>query len=296
MRSKKQEYVKELVEWGESIEASLTSIEQDTGEWKAWKKDFSDWKEKARDVSQQDTISDEDIQRLQLQAKKLLDVLQQFNTSEEHRATDSVPIGKHTLPPLPYSYDALEPYISKEIMKLHHDQHHQSYVEGLNEAEQQLQQLRKTGKNRLIRYWLRQQAFHGSGHFLHTIFWNSMSPNGGGKPKGDLLQRINRDFGSYSAFKRQFSEAAKSVEAVGWALLVWELRSGRLAIQTAEKHQQMALWDVIPILLLDVWEHAYYLQYDNKRGEYVDNWWNIVNWRNAEKRFNRVKNLTWELF
>ncbi|WP_245805806.1 superoxide dismutase [Bacillus alkalicellulosilyticus] len=204
-----------------------------------------------------------------------------------------VTIGGHTLPPLPYDYAALEPYIEKEIMQLHHTKHHQSYVDGLNKAEKELQKARKTGNFDLVKHWERELAFHGAGHYLHTIFWNVMSPRGGGEPKGDIADYIKRDFGSFDQFKKHFSEAAKNVEAVGWAILVWAPRSHRLEILTAEKHQNLSQWDVIPLLPLDVWEHAYYLQYKNERAEYVKNWWNVVNWPHVNERFQQASRIMW---
>ncbi|MBO9597501.1 MAG: superoxide dismutase, partial [Cohnella sp.] len=129
----------------------------------------------------------------------------------------AVPIGGHTLPPLPYSYKALEPWIDERTMKIHHDKHHQSYVDGLNKAEVKLAEARKSGDFDLVKHWERELAFNGAGHYLHTIFWDSMSPKGGGKPSGLLLQDIERSFGSFDAFKKQFTEAANKVEGGGWA-------------------------------------------------------------------------------
>ena len=205
-----------------------------------------------------------------------------------------VPIGEHKLPPLPYSYDALQPYIDNEIMKLHHQKHHQSYVDGLNKAEREMEKARRNNDYHLIKHWEREAAFHGAGHYLHTIFWDIMNPKGGGKPKGDLLKAIKKSFHSFDAFKKHFSEAAKNVEGVGWAILVWSPRSHRLEILQSEKHQVLTQWDVIPLLVLDVWEHAYYLQYKNNRDEYVDNWWNVVCWDSVSKRFDQAKKLTWQ--
>lgn len=210
--------------------------------------------------------------------------------------TTAVPIGGHTLPPLPYAYDALEPYIHQEIMRLHHDKHHQSYVDGLNKAEKEMQKARKTGNYELIKHWEREAAFHGAGHYLHTIFWSVMSPDGGGKPSGMLMREINQSFGSFEQFKQHFSEAAKNVEGVGWAILVWSPRARRLEILQAEKHQNLSQWDVIPLLTLDVWEHAYYLQYKNDRKKYVENWWNIVNWKEVERRFHEAQQVKWKPF
>ncbi|WP_010284340.1 superoxide dismutase [Bacillus timonensis] len=207
-----------------------------------------------------------------------------------------VGIGQHTLPPLPYAYNALEPFISEEIMKLHHDKHHKSYVDGLNKAEKMMEKARDTGDYELLKHWEREAAFNGSGHYLHTIFWNVMKPKGGGMPGRNLLRQINRDFGSFEAFKRHFSEAANKVEGVGWAILVWSPRAGHLEILQAERHQFMTQWDTIPLLVLDVWEHAYYLQYKNVRADYVKNWWNIVNWDEVEHRFNEASKLQWKQY
>jgi Fe-Mn family superoxide dismutase len=229
----------------------------------------------------------ETVEALYEQAERLNAVRQQGQ---------QVPIGGHVLPPLPYAYDALEPYISQEIMKLHHTKHHQSYVDGLNKAEKMMQKAREANDYELLKHWEREAAFHGSGHYLHTIFWNNMTPNGGGKPRGELLQQINQDFGSFEKFKKHLTEAADKVEGVGWALLVWSPRSHRLEILQTEKHQLMTQWDTIPLLVLDVWEHAYYLQYKNDRASYINNWWNIVNWRYVEQRFKEASKLHWQPF
>ena len=214
-------------------------------------------------------------------------------SAAEPASAASVPIGGHTLPPLPYTYNALEPYIDEKTMRIHHDKHHLSYVEGLNTAEKKLEEARKTGNFELVKHWERELAFNGAGHYLHTLFWNVMSPKGGGKPTGALLDEINRSFGSYDAFKRQFSEAAGKVEGGGWAILVWSPRSRRLEILTAEKHQNLSQWDVIPLLPLDVWEHAYYLKHQNDRAAYVKDWWNVVNWPYVAERFAKASTVTW---
>ncbi|MFC4303060.1 superoxide dismutase [Cohnella boryungensis] len=204
-----------------------------------------------------------------------------------------VPIGGHTLPPLPYSYKALEPYIDEKTMRIHHDKHHQAYVNDLNKAEKKLEEARRTGDFELVKHWERELAFNGAGHYLHTLFWDVMSPRGGGKPSGPLLEEINRSFGSYDAFKKQFSEAAAKVEGGGWAILVWSPRSHRLEILTAEKHQNLSQWDVIPLLPLDVWEHAYYLKHQNDRAAYIKDWWNVVNWPYVADRFAKARTIKW---
>lgn len=246
--------------------------------------------------------SDEKLKQLSEEAQKLYREfnpnaaigLERESVAERKEASvNRVPIGGHKLPALPYAYNALEPYIDEEIMRLHHSEHHKGYVDGLNKAEQAMKNARQKSDYDLIKHWEREAAFNGAGHYLHTIFWNVMSPKGGGDPKSALRDQIELDFGSYDKFKAHFSEAAKSVEAVGWTILVWAPRAGRLEILQAEKHQNLSQWDVVPILPLDVWEHAYYLQYKNNRGLYVDNWWNVVNWDHASQRFEQAKQLQW---
>lgn len=205
-----------------------------------------------------------------------------------------VPIGKHKLPPLPYDYSALEPYIDEQTMRLHHDEHHQSYVNGLNKAEKMMEKARQTGNYELIKHWEREAAFHGAGHYLHTIFWETMSPQGGGEPSSLLMNQIKCDFGSFDAFQIHFSNAAEKVEGSGWAILVWSPRAHRLEILQAEKHQNLTQWDVIPLLPLDVWEHAYYLKYPNRRKKYIEAWWNVVYWPEVEKRWITARQVIWK--
>jgi len=198
---------------------------------------------------------------------------------------------KYELPPLPYSYEALEPYISREIMTLHHTKHHQAYVTGANAALERLEKQRKGENPENVRGILRDLSFNLSGHKLHAVFWPNMAPagKGGGTPGGRIADQINSDFGSFEAFKKQFSDAAKNVEAVGWAILTYDAESDALIIYQVEKQNFMHPPDLPLILTLDVWEHAYYLQYKNDRASYVDNWWNVVNWDDVEKRFSKAK-------
>ena len=193
-----------------------------------------------------------------------------------------------TLAPLPYAYDALEPHIDAETMRLHQDLHHASYVQGLNRAEAKLAEARANGDFALVKHWQREAAFHGAGHFLHALFWNNMAPagnGGGGKPSGALAAQIQKDFGSYDAFKNHFSAAAAAVEASGWGVLAWQPQGGQLVILQSEKHQNLTQWGVVPLLVLDVWEHAYYLRYQNRRTAYIEAWWNIVHWADVADRF-----------
>ncbi|HID05460.1 MAG TPA: superoxide dismutase [Aigarchaeota archaeon] len=198
---------------------------------------------------------------------------------------------KYELPPLPYAYNALEPYISEEIMKVHHDKHHNAYVVGANAALERLEKQRKGESQENVRAILRDLSFNLSGHKLHSIFWPNMAPQGkgGGKPGGAIADQINKDFGSFEAFKKQFSDAAKNVEAVGWAILTYDGESYTLLIYQVEKQNFMHPPNLPLILTLDVWEHAYYLQYKNDRASYVEQWWNVVNWDDVDKRFSKAK-------
>jgi superoxide dismutase, Fe-Mn family len=187
----------------------------------------------------------------------------------------------YELPLLPYAYNALEPHIDEATLHLHHDKHHKAYVDGLNNAEAKLADAREKGDFALIKHWMRELAFHGSGHILHTLYWNTMlgaGSGGGGKPSGALLAQMEKDFGSLELFIKQFSAAAIAVEGSGWAVLVISPLSKKLEILTTEKHQNLTQWGAIPILTADVWEHAYYLKYQNKRADYIAAWWNVVNW------------------
>ena len=194
----------------------------------------------------------------------------------------------HELPPLPYAYNALEPAIDEQTMRLHHDLHHKAYVDGLNKAEEMLAKARASSDFSLVKHWEREAAFHGSGHLLHAIFWPNLAPagqGGGGEPGGALAARITADFGGFEAFRNHFSAAATQVEASGWAILALRPSDGKLVVLTAEKHQNLTQWGVVPLLVLDVWEHAYYLRYQNRRAEYVQNFWTIVNWSDVATRF-----------
>ncbi len=196
----------------------------------------------------------------------------------------------YELPPLPYDYNALEPHIDERTVRIHHDLHHAGYVKGFNNAEEKLAAARQAGDFGLVKHWARELAFHGSGHILHTLYWENMGPNGGGQPGGALAEQIARDFGSFETFKKQFTAATNAVEASGWGLLVWNpMFGGKLEVLQTEKHQDLAQWGVVPLLVCDVWEHAYYLKYQNKRPDYVEAWWNVVNWTDVAKRFDAAR-------
>jgi len=206
-------------------------------------------------------------------------------TAKASPAPVPTPGAEHGLPPLPYAYNALEPFIDEQTMRLHHDKHHAGYVKGLNTAEAALAKAREANDYSLIEYWSKKAAFNGGGHFLHTLFWGVMAPpgmGGGGEPGGDLLRAINDSFGSAESFKKHFSAAAKAVEGSGWALLHFRPMDGSLHVLQAENQHKLSPWGTIPIMGIDVWEHAYYLKYQNDRGAYVDNWWNVVSWSAVE--------------
>ena len=195
---------------------------------------------------------------------------------------------KYTLPELPYAYDALEPYYDEQTVRIHHDMHHKAYVDGLNNALAKLAEARDKGDYALIKHWEKELAFQGSGHVLHTLFWENMTPKSSGTPSGALLEQIEKDFSSFDAFQKQFSAAAGAVEGSGWAVLGWQPQLGQLLITQVEKHQDLTVWGIVPLLILDVWEHAYYLKYQNRRAEWIS-LWNIVNWEIVEKRFESAR-------
>jgi Fe-Mn family superoxide dismutase len=291
------QYVHELFEWNEQMKQFLdTDDVKDNLELWEQLEHFTELIEYTSA-----SLSDHDMLSLQSKAEEIHEQLESYFSRKQGVGNiwvekKTIPPGGHTLPELPYAYNALEPYISEEIMRLHHDKHHRSYVEGLNKAEVNLKKARDNNDFSLIKHWSRELAFHGSGHYLHTIFWKNMIPKGGGSPQGLLKKEIENYFGSFDKFKKQFSEAAKQVEGVGWAILVWSPRARHLEILQSERHMLLTQWDTIPLLVLDVWEHAYYLQYKNNRAEYVDNWWNLVNWNDVEMRYDKASEIKWPAF
>ncbi len=192
---------------------------------------------------------------------------------------------RYELPPLPYATDALEPYYDAATVALHHGTHHAAYVAGLNAALEKLQAARATGEFSAVKHLSREVAFHGGGHLLHSILWTNLTPAGGGRPQGELAAAIDRSFGSFEAFDAQLRAAANTVEGAGWGVLA-AAPTGELAILQVEKHQNQLLPAWTPILVIDVWEHAYYLKYQNRRSDFVaavlDH---LVNWRDVAARF-----------
>ncbi len=193
---------------------------------------------------------------------------------------------EHELPELPYAYDALEPHLSEQVLTWHHDTHHQGYVDGWNAAEESLAANRESGDVDGSPGALRSVTHNGSGHVLHDLFWQNMSPDGGGEPTGSLAERIEADFGSYGAWKAEFEAAAG--DAGGWALLVYDSFSNRLRNVVVDKHDQGALWGAHPILALDVWEHSYYHDYGPARGDFVEAFFAVVDWDEPTRRYERA--------
>ena len=190
----------------------------------------------------------------------------------------------YTLPPLPYGYHALEPVISKKIMELHHDKHHQAYVDGANAATDKLTKIRDGVLQTDMKAVFRDLSFHLNGHILHSVFWTNMRPPKEiNMPDNHIKQLIEKNFISYEAFKKEFSQTAISVEGSGWSILA-KGENGNLHIIQVEKHNLYHIVGFKPVLVLDVWEHAYYLDYENRRAEYVTKWWSLVNWDDVGKR------------
>ena len=196
---------------------------------------------------------------------------------------------QYTLPDLPYDYSALAPSISGAIMELHHSKHHQAYVTGANAALEQLAAARDKGDFANINKLEKDLAFNLGGHVNHSIFWTNMSPHGGDKPTGDLANLVDEHFGSFDTFMGQFAAAALGVQGSGWAALVWESIGQRPVVMQFFDQQANFPAGIVPLLLLDVWEHAYYLDYKNVRADYVKAFWNIVNWENVQKRYAVAK-------
>ncbi len=195
----------------------------------------------------------------------------------------------YTLPDLDYDYGALEPHISAQIMELHHDKHHAAYVAGANTALEKLAEAREYGNFAAINKLEKDLAFHLGGHINHSVFWKNMSPDGGGEPDGELASAIDEFFGSFDSFKSQFNEVANGIQGSGWSMLVWDTLGQRLNINQLFDQQGNLPVGQLPILQLDMWEHAFYLQYKNVKGDYVNAWWDVVNWDDVAQRLAAAK-------
>ena len=194
----------------------------------------------------------------------------------------------YRLPDLLYDYGALEPHISGEIMELHHDKHHATYVKGANTALDKLHSARTKGNFETIALLERNLAFNLSGHVLHSVFWTNLSPDGGGKPTGDLAAAIDRDLGGFTRFRKHMIEAATSIQGSGWALASWEPEARRIVVQQVHDHQGEHGQGTLPLLAIDAWEHAYYLQYKADKAKFFEAIWNVVNWDDVAQRFKEA--------
>ena len=200
---------------------------------------------------------------------------------------------EYVLPPLPYAFDALAPAIDAKTMEIHHDKHHAAYVAGANKALQELAAIRSGGDAAMVKHWARELSFHVGGHVNHTLFWNMMAPSGngagkggGGEPTGTLAAAITKDFGSFSQFAAHFKANATQVEGGGWGWLVYEPIARKLLLVQMQNQQDRMIAGTTPILGVDVWEHAYYLAYQNKRSDYVNAFMNVVNWPFCQRLFD----------
>lgn len=201
----------------------------------------------------------------------------------------------YTLPDLPYDYAALEPHISGRIMELHHDKHHAAYVAGANAALDALAAARESGDLAAVNLHEKNLAFNLGGHTNHTVFWHNLSPEGGGEPDGELAAAIADQFGSFAAFKAHFAAVATGIQGSGWAVLGWDSIGGRLLVFQLFDQQANVPLGVTPLLMLDMWEHAFYLDYLNVKAEYVKAFWNLANWSDVAGRLERARAATGSL-
>jgi Fe-Mn family superoxide dismutase len=201
-------------------------------------------------------------------------------------------MGVYVLPDLQYDYGALAPHIVGDIMELHHSKHHAAYVAGANTAIEALEEARANDSLGTIPMLEKNLAFNLGGHINHSVFWTNMSPDGGDKPTGELAAAIDAHFGSFDAFRGHFATAALTVQGSGWAILAWDSVGARLVIVQLYDHQGNVPAGLVPLLFLDMWEHAFYLQYRNVKAEFVKAWWNVVNWADVQDRFARATKQT----
>ncbi len=198
----------------------------------------------------------------------------------------------YTLPDLDYDYGALAPSIAGEIMELHHSKHHAAYVAGANTALEKMADARDTDNFAAIAGLEKALAFNLGGHTNHTIFWTNMSPDGGDKPTGALATAIDEHFGSFDKFQAHFTHTSMTIMGSGWSILAWDSIGEKLVIVQLYDQQGNVPVGLIPLLMLDMWEHAFYLQYKNVKADYVEAWWNVVDWANVSARFAKASSTT----
>ena len=196
---------------------------------------------------------------------------------------------QYELPALGYAYDALEPAYSAELLELHYASHHKAYVEGANKTLESLAEARTKGDFAKLNQLEKDLAFHVSGHILHSIFWRNLEPNDGAPPAGRLESRIRAAFGGTDAFRRQFCAAGAGLQGSGWVALSWEVARGTLLIQQVHDHQDNAATATMPLLVMDMWEHAYYLQYRNQKERWIVQFWEMINWADVARRFDNAE-------
>jgi Fe-Mn family superoxide dismutase len=206
-------------------------------------------------------------------------------------------MSKYELPPLPYGYDALEPHIDAKTMEIHYTKHHQTYTNNLNAA---LEKCPQDIQNKDITEILSDLGsvpndlrsainFNGGGFDNHRIFWNNLKPNGGGDPQGSIADAINNSFGSFSAFKEKFTTSTVGIQGSGWGWLVFDPKNNKVDYKSMPNQTSPRTENLVPLLGCDVWEHAYYLKYQNKRPDYVNAWWNLINWEDVNNRYAKSK-------
>ncbi|MEW9552927.1 superoxide dismutase [Nonomuraea sp. NPDC050783] len=198
-------------------------------------------------------------------------------------------MGQYTLPDMPYDYAALEPAITGEILELHHAKHHAAYVKGANDTLERLAEARDKGEFGGLVGLEKTFAFNLSGHVLHTIFWQNLSPDGGDRPDGDLGAAIDEHFGSFEAFRKQLTTATSTVQGSGWGVLAWEPLGRRLVVEQVYDHHGNVGMNTTPLLVFDAWEHAYYLQYRNVRPDYVEKLWGLIDWTDVIARYDAAR-------
>lgn len=196
---------------------------------------------------------------------------------------------QYVLPDLPYDYSALEPHISAEIMELHHSKHHATYVKGANTAVEALQEARDSDSFGALGTLEKNLAFHLGGHTNHSVFWTNMAPAAGGEPTGELATMIEEHLGSFAKLRAHFDANAMAVQGSGWSILAWDTIGQRPSIFQLYDQQGNVPVGIVPLLMLDMWEHAYYLQVKNDKATYIKNWWNVVNWADVSERLTRAR-------
>lgn len=199
----------------------------------------------------------------------------------------------YQLPDLNYDYGALEPHISGQIMELHHDKHHAAYVKGANTALEKLAAARDSDDFGAINKLQKDLAFHLSGHVLHSLFWQNLTPNGGDAPTGEVATQLESDFGGFEHFKRHMTEAANTIQGSGWALAAWDPASKRIIIEQVYDHQGNHGQGTMPLLAIDAWEHAYYLQYRNVKADFFQAVWNVFDWDDVAQKLKAARETEW---